>query len=1093
MSALFGPPRQAESGPGHHPLLSNPAFLEDNQRQATTSIMASGMGENAASLAERMGPDAVRLVDGILRRHAAAGRQALSIGMSAASDGGVHLEIGGRRYTFPPPGQQNREDPHARFEPDISAEFVPRPTLQRWHDEMHICGEDSAKLVNHIINRLLPEAKKRAEVEAAKTKKEDEEATAAAEKAQEESRKAEEEKEKTAEEARKAEAATAAEVALPTSRVPTPPHDVEMAEPATVTDTSVLPTTSEPVPLSAETSSGSGEQPVAAPPAEDPSLARTLISIHGEDVDITGTGIDLEFLQALPDDMRADVVEQHMREHNRDRQAVPDAGATSQISPEFLNALPAEIRSEVMLQERMERTRRDAETQAPQAGGPTDRRENIRQRMRENRDLRELLGAAEGGDTGAGAGGLPGIFDMAGSGLRGGLLAEIGAGLADIVGGGPAALAGAGPRGPPPRPGLIFAGNAGDIVTRRLHPAVEPAHTHKRSKRDAVQLLDKPGVASLVRLLFFPEAFKRDYLQRVLVNLCENSSTRADLLNLLISVVQDGTGDLPAVDKSFSQMSLKPGTTPKATPKTPKAPETPAPAPSTSTSGLFAGLQSDHIPTFIAQRCFEALTHIVAANSQAINFFLTEHEQPVGLRKPISKKGKGKEKMVAQTKYPIVVLLGFLDRSVLLKAPGMMESFALLLSAITKPLVSMKANMEKADKDKKAEAQPETDITAIQIDTTDVPTSQTPRPIAATATPARPKAGEASTSTSSSGLTTAPAIPGSVLRLVVNCLTVGECSSRTFGYTLSIMQNLSAIPEAKETILDELRVRAQQLGQDILGELRELHVAVQDHTTEVGTASLSKFAPASSSQAQLLRLLKTIDYLHSEKVDSDPPGEVLTEQEKAIGQTFDTFDFESMWKELSACLTTVEARGSTDQIATVLLPLVEALMVICKYRRSETTRETRSPSVAPSSTGEADNIFVSFTTTHRKVLNAIVRTNPGLLSGSFSLLVRNPRVLEFDNKRNWFMQKLKRKRDQPAHTPALYLNLRRQYVFEDSFRALDRRTGNEVKYGKLSVKFHGEDGIDAGGVTREWYSVLAQQIFDPNFGEYISVGIAMGF
>jgi E3 ubiquitin-protein ligase HUWE1 len=256
-----------------------------------------------------------------------------------------------------------------------------------------------------------------------------------------------------------------------------------------------------------------------------------------------------------------------------------------------------------------------------------------------------------------------------------------------------------------------------------------------------------------------------------------------------------------------------------------------------------------------------------------------------------------------------------------------------------------------------------------------------------------------------------------------------------------------------------------------------------DQSAELSTASLGKFTPASSSQAQLLRLLKTIDYLHSEKVDSDPPGEVLTEQEKAIAQTFDSLDFDSMWKQLSECLSTVDARGSTDQISTVLLPLVEALMVICKYRRPENTRETRSPSVPPSSTDETDSLFVTFTTTHRKVLNAIVRNTPSLLSGSFSLLVRNPRVLEFDNKRNWFLQKLRRKRDMPASVPHLPLNIRRQYVFEDSFRALERRSGQEVKYGKLSVKFYNEDGIDAGGVTREWYSVLAQQIFDPNFGK----------
>ena len=28
--------------------------------------------------------------------------------------------------------------------------------------------------------------------------------------------------------------------------------------------------------------------------------------------------------------------------------------------------------------------------------------------------------------------------------------------------------------------------------------------------------------------------------------------------------------------------------------------------------------------------------------------------------------------------------------------------------------------------------------------------------------------------------------------------------------------------------------------------------------------------------------------------------------------------------------------------------------------------------------------------------------------------------------------------------------------------------------GKLTVAFHGEEGIDAGGVTREWYQVITR-------------------
>lgn len=38
-----------------------------------------------------------------------------------------------------------------------------------------------------------------------------------------------------------------------------------------------------------------------------------------------------------------------------------------------------------------------------------------------------------------------------------------------------------------------------------------------------------------------------------------------------------------------------------------------------------------------------------------------------------------------------------------------------------------------------------------------------------------------------------------------------------------------------------------------------------------------------------------------------------------------------------------------------------------------------------------------------------------------------------------------------------------------------------MKCGKLSIKFHDEEGLDAGGVTREWFSVLSRQMFDPNY------------
>lgn len=35
--------------------------------------------------------------------------------------------------------------------------------------------------------------------------------------------------------------------------------------------------------------------------------------------------------------------------------------------------------------------------------------------------------------------------------------------------------------------------------------------------------------------------------------------------------------------------------------------------------------------------------------------------------------------------------------------------------------------------------------------------------------------------------------------------------------------------------------------------------------------------------------------------------------------------------------------------------------------------------------------------------------------------------------------------------------------------------------GKLNVHFTGEEGVDAGGLTREWFSLLARDMFNPNY------------
>jgi E3 ubiquitin-protein ligase HUWE1 len=228
-------------------------------------------------------------------------------------------------------------------------------------------------------------------------------------------------------------------------------------------------------------------------------------------------------------------------------------------------------------------------------------------------------------------------------------------------------------------------------------------------------LLDKSGIAALVRLLFFPQASKKNLLFKVLVNVCENARTRAELFNILLGILQDGPADLAAVDKSFSQLTVR-NTSKPQTPKLIGKQK----APSEFLTALPPqSARIEAVPDLVVQRCLESLTYIVSTNELASLFFLMEHELPAGLRKSSGKKGKGKEKQVPQTYYPIVLLLGLLDRQPLIRTPAIMESLVGLLATVTRPLASLKS--KEPDLPPSASRNGETGLNASTITTPSVP------------------------------------------------------------------------------------------------------------------------------------------------------------------------------------------------------------------------------------------------------------------------------------------------------------------------------------------------------------------------------------
>jgi len=91
-----------------------------------------------------------------------------------------------------------------------------------------------------------------------------------------------------------------------------------------------------------------------------------------------------------------------------------------------------------------------------------------------------------------------------------------------------------------------------------------------------------------------------------------------------------------------------------------------------------------------------------------------------------------------------------------------------------------------------------------------------------------------------------------------------------------------------------------------------------------------------------------------------------------------------------------------------------------------------------------------------------------------------PRAVDFDNKKLFFKQELKLlkgRKEQLIKT----LRIDRGDIFKDSFQQIMRLSAQDLKQRQFVIKFIGEEGVDAGGLVREWYLLLSKEIFNADY------------
>jgi hypothetical protein len=365
-------------------------------------------------------------------------------------------------------------------------------------------------------------------------------------------------------------------------------------------------------------------------------------------------------------------------------------------------------------------------------------------------------------------------------------------------------------------------------------------------------------------------------------------------------------------------------------------------------------------------------------------------------------------------------------------------------------------------------------------------------------------------------------------------------SDTAYSRVAEVLEKLTiAAPPHRKLFISELAETARRLGGPAMSELESL-----------GDADAVVISTTSMAGAAILRVLQALSTLTSSgnvKVGSDLDA-VDKEQEEGMLVIRDLNSaLENLWFGLSTTIAKIESRMGilsvlstqsrvTNVVAAAvvgtvtvpplppgaqkLLPFVEGFFVLCEKLLSgpsitgqpeplsstareikeaasssalglETPATPRSPPPSHRKSDEKGMTFTRFADKHRRLLNAFVRQNPGLLEKSLSLILKTPRLIDFDNKRAYFRSRIRHQHEQQHYAP-LRICVRRAYVLEDSYNQLRMRTPDELK-GWLTVQFQGEEGIDAGGLTREWYQLLSRVTFDKGALLFTTVGNELTF
>ncbi|XP_014824117.1 PREDICTED: E3 ubiquitin-protein ligase HUWE1 isoform X11 [Poecilia mexicana] len=359
--------------------------------------------------------------------------------------------------------------------------------------------------------------------------------------------------------------------------------------------------------------------------------------------------------------------------------------------------------------------------------------------------------------------------------------------------------------------------------------------------------------------------------------------------------------------------------------------------------------------------------------------------------------------------------------------------------------------------------------------------------------------------------------------LQLPCMSSLTSKTSTQKFFLRVLQVIIQLREDTRRANKKAK-QTGRLGSSSLGSASSIQAAVRQLEAEADAIiQMSDVQSAPEAQsAQRDESPMDVDQpspLEQDAAPLDEEGNAQSESEEKLPDLpllSEQLLLDELWDMLGECLKELEE--SHDQHAVLVLqPAVEAFFLVHATERESKppVRDTRESQLShikdeppplspapltpatpssldpffsrePSSMHISSNLppdtqkFLRFAETHRTVLNQILRqSTTHLADGPFAVLVDYIRILDFDVKRKYFRQELERL-DEGLRKEDMAVHVRRDHVFEDSYRELHRKSPEDMK-NRLYIVFEGEEGQDAGGLLREWYMIISREMFNPMY------------